>query len=159
MPKKILILRFSSIGDIVLTTPVIRAIKTQLDDVELHYATKKEFAFVLQANPYVDKFHFLDGDLKGLGTALKKEKFDFVVDLHNNLRTRRLKNIINTNSKAFPKLNWEKWLIVNLKIDKLPNIHIVDRYMEAASPLGVKTDVFGSGWNRLCNATTERHEQ
>ncbi|NVK82940.1 MAG: glycosyl transferase, partial [Cytophagia bacterium] len=42
MPKKILIIRFSSIGDIVLTTPVIRAIKTQLDDVQVHYATKKQ---------------------------------------------------------------------------------------------------------------------
>lgn len=143
MPKKVLILRFSSIGDIVLTTPVIRAIKTQLDDVELHFATKKQYSFVLEANPYIDKFHFLDSDLKALGKSLKAENFDFVVDLHNNLRTRRLKGIINSESKAFPKLNWEKWLIVNMKIDKLPNVHIVDRYMEAAQPLGVKTDALG----------------
>ncbi len=143
MPKKVLILRFSSIGDIVLTTPVIRAIKTQLDDVEVHFCTKKQFSFVLESNPYIDKFHYLESDIKELGKKLQKENFDFVVDLHNNLRTRRLKKIINTESKSFPKINWEKWLIVNLKVDRLPNVHIVDRYMEAAAPLGIKNDALG----------------
>ncbi|WP_286745895.1 glycosyltransferase family 9 protein [Roseivirga sp. UBA1976] len=143
MPKKVLIIRFSSIGDIVLTTPVIRVIKTQMDDVEVHYATKKHFYPVLEANPYIDKFHLLEGDLKGLIRELKAEKFDFVVDLHNNLRTRRIKAALQAESAAFPKLNWKKWLIVNLKVDKLPNVHIVDRYLEAARPLGVKNDALG----------------
>jgi ADP-heptose:LPS heptosyltransferase len=143
MPKKILILRFSSIGDIVLTTPVIRAIKTQLDEVELHYCTKKQFSFILESNPYIDHFHYLEGDMRVLGKKLQEEHFDFVVDLHNNLRTRRLKKIIRAESKAFPKLNWEKWLMVNLKVNKLPNVHIVDRYLEAALPLGIKNDALG----------------
>ncbi|MFY0593968.1 glycosyltransferase family 9 protein [Roseivirga sp.] len=143
MPKKILIIRFSSIGDIVLTTPVIRVIKSQLDDVEVHYCTKKQYHSILEANPYIDKFHFLGEDLNALAKALKAEQFDFVVDLHNNLRTRILKSKLGTESQAFPKLNWEKWLIVNLKVDKLPNIHIVDRYLEAAKPLGVKKDLLG----------------
>ena len=144
MPKqKILILRFSSIGDIVLTTPVIRSIKTQLDDVELHYCTKKQFHVLLEENPYIDKFHLLDKDLNGLIKALKAEKFDYIVDLHNNLRTKRIKSKLRRPSKAFEKLNWEKWLIVNLKMDKLPNVHIVDRYIQAASPLGIKKDSLG----------------
>lgn len=143
MPKKILIIRFSSIGDIVLTTPVVRAIKTQLDDVEVHYATKKQYHSVLEANAYIDKFHLLDDDLGALIKELKAEQFDFVVDLHNNLRTRRIKSGLKAESAAFPKLNWEKWLIVNLKIDKLPNVHIVDRYLEAAAPLGIKADALG----------------
>ena len=144
MPKqKVLIIRFSSIGDIVLTTPVIRAIKTQLDDVELHYCTKKQYSDLLSENPYIDKFHLLDGDMNSLIKDLKAEAFDYVVDLHNNLRTRRIKSKLSSPSSALSKLNWEKWLIVNLKIDKLPNIHIVDRYLEAAAPLGVKKDALG----------------
>lgn len=143
MPKKILIIRFSSIGDIVLTTPVIRAIKTQVDDAEVHFCTKKQYGFVLEANPYVDKFHYLEDDFNSLVQSLAEEQFDFIVDLHNNLRTKRLKSRLSVENKAFSKLNWEKWLIVNLKIDKLPNVHIVDRYLEAATPLGVKADALG----------------
>lgn len=144
MPKqKVLIIRFSSIGDIVLTTPVIRAIKTQLDDVELHYCTKKQFANLLSENPYIDHFHLLDGDLNGLIRDLAKEKFDYVVDLHNNLRTQRIKSKLKTAAGTFNKLNWEKWLIVNLKVNKLPNLHIVNRYLEAAAPLGIKQDALG----------------
>ena len=144
MPKqKVLIIRFSSIGDIVLTTPVIRAIKTQLDDVELHYCTKKKYESLLTENPYIDKYHLLDGDLNDLIKDLKAEQFDYVIDLHNNLRTRRIKSKLSRESSTFKKLNWEKWLIVNLKIDKLPNIHIVDRYLEAAAPLGIKKDALG----------------
>ncbi len=143
MPKKVLIIRFSSIGDIVLTTPVVRAIKTQLENAEVHYCTKKQYHGILEANPYIDKIHFLEDDLNALAKKLKEEQFDFVVDLHNNLRTRILKNKLKKPSAAFPKLNWEKWLVVNLKVNKLPNIHIVDRYLEAAKPLGIKKDLLG----------------
>lgn len=143
MPKKILVIRFSSIGDIVLTTPVVRVLKTQLDDAEIHYCTKKQYAGILEANPYIDKLHFLEDKLDDLIKELKSENFDFVVDLHNNLRTRIIKSKLSKPNKAFPKLNWEKWLVVNLKVNKLPNVHIVDRYMEAVAPLNVKKDMLG----------------
>ncbi|WMN06535.1 glycosyltransferase family 9 protein [Marivirga arenosa] len=141
--NKVLILRFSSIGDIVLTTPVIRAIKLQLDDVEVHYATKRAYANILENNHYVDKVHVLEDKLDDLIQDLKAENYDYIVDLHNNLRSRIIKLRLNKPSKSFQKLNFEKWLMVNLKVDKLPNKHIVDRYMEAASELGVKKDQFG----------------
>lgn len=141
--NKVLILRFSSIGDIVLTTPVIRAIKLQLDDVEVHYATKRAYANILENNHYVDKVHVLEDKIDDLIQDLKAENYDYIVDLHNNLRSRIIKLRLNKPSKSFQKLNFEKWLMVNLKVDKLPNKHIVDRYMEAASELGVKKDQFG----------------
>jgi len=143
MPKKVLVIRFSSIGDIVLTTPVVRAIKTQLDEVEVHYCTKKQYASLVEANIYIDKVHLLEEGIAALAQKLKAEQFDYVVDLHNNLRTRRLKAKLSRPSAAFPKLNWEKWLIVNFKVNKLPNIHIVDRYLKAAKELGVKKDALG----------------
>ena len=140
---KILILRFSSIGDIVLTTPVVRTVKTQLEQVQLHYATKKQYSDLFTANPYVDKMHYLEDSLTALIAELKKEKFDYVIDLHHNLRTFQIKRALGVPSSSFNKLNLEKWLKVNLKIDKLPNLHIVDRYMKAAEPLGVKMDALG----------------
>jgi len=140
--KKILILRFSSIGDIVLTTPVPRILKTQLD-AEVHYAVKKNYAIVLENNPYIDKLHLLDQSLNELIARLKEEGFDYVVDLHHNLRTLLVKKRLGVQAYSFNKLNVEKWLMTNLKIDKLPNVHIVDRYMETVLPLGAKMDNLG----------------
>ena len=138
--KKILIIRFSSIGDIVLTTPVVRCLKKQLN-VELHYLTKSSFGGILNNNPYLDKVHTIDKEIsKELIQELKGENFDFVVDLHNNLRTLRIKKALKVQSKSFPKLNIQKWLLVNLKINKMPNVHIVDRYLETVIHLGVKND-------------------
>jgi ADP-heptose:LPS heptosyltransferase len=137
---KVLIIRFSSIGDIVLTTPVIRCVKQQLPGCELHYLTKPSFKSVLSSNPYIDKLHFLDKSLSETANTLKLEKFDYVIDLHNNLRTKRLKLKLGVKSSVFNKLNIQKWLLVNLKIDVMPDKHIVDRYVEAAGPLGVTND-------------------
>jgi len=140
---KILILRFSSIGDIVLTTPVVRTLKTQLEEVHIHYATKIQYRDLFEENPYIDKMHFLKDSLFDLINELKEEKFDYVIDLHHNLRTLRIKQSLGVKSYSFRKLNIEKWLMVNFKINKLPDIHIVDRYMETVKPLGVKIDSLG----------------
>jgi len=140
---KILVLRFSSIGDIVLTTPAIRALKTEVENSEVHYCTKKGYASLVEPNPYVDKVITLGDSLSELVTQLKEEQYDYIVDLHNNLRTRIIKLRLGVKSYTFDKINWEKWLIVNLKINKLPNQHIVDRTIEAIKPLGVKGDNLG----------------
>jgi heptosyltransferase-2 len=138
---KILVIRFSSIGDIVLTTPIVRALKQQLKNVEIHYLTKKTNYSLLQNNKYIDKIHLLeDADLL---KKLRSNKFDYIVDLHNNIRTLKIKAMLGVKSKAFPKLNLKKFLLVNFKINKLPNIHIVDRYFEATSKLGVINDKKG----------------
>lgn len=141
--QKVLILRFSSIGDIVLTTPVIRTLKTQLDDVEVHYATKAKFERILTANPYIHTLHLLKESDAELISRLKKEKFDYVIDLHHNIRTLRIKTALRVKSFSFDKLNLEKWIYVNFKINKLPNVHIVDRYLKTVSKLGIKNDALG----------------
>jgi ADP-heptose:LPS heptosyltransferase len=140
---KILIVRFSSIGDIVLTTPVVRCLKTQIDNAEIHYVTKVQYQSILQNNPYLDKIFFLKESLTELIHDLKKEKYDVIIDLHNNLRTRLLKWCVGKRSFSFNKLNVEKWLMVNFKINHLPDRHVVDRYLETAGPLGVKNDALG----------------
>ena len=137
--KKILLIRFSSIGDIVLTTPVIRALKKQLD-CELHVITKPQYATITQNNPYVDLVYTLNGDLKDIISQLRSEEYDFVVDLQKNIRSVRIRKGLGKPSATFPKYNLEKWLLVNFKINRLPDVHIVDRYFEAVRPLGVTND-------------------
>ena len=138
--KKILIIRFSSIGDIVLTTPVIRCIKEQKPEIEIHYITKRPFKGILENNPFITKIHTIEKDVKEIADELKKENFDFVIDLHNNIRSLQTKKIIGKPSYSFKKLNFKKWILVNFKIDKMPTAHIVDRYMQTLENIGIKND-------------------
>ncbi|HQU59712.1 MAG: glycosyltransferase family 9 protein [Phaeodactylibacter sp.] len=136
---KVLIIRFSSIGDIVLTTPVVRALKQQLG-AEVHYLTKKGFQGIVAANPNITKVYAIEQKVSEVLPALKEEGYDYLIDLHHNLRSLQVKLALKGKAYAFDKLNWEKWLMVKLKKDRLPKKHIVDRYMETVQPLGVKND-------------------
>lgn len=140
---KVLIVRFSSIGDIVLTTPVIRCLKQQVPGIEIHYLTKIKFSVVIEANPFIDKLYKIESSIKELLPQLKKEKYDHIIDLHHNTRTLQLKMALGSKQRSFNKLNWKKFLLVNLKLDKMPKRHIVDRYMDTVSLLGVKNDKKG----------------
>ena len=141
--KKILIIRLSSIGDIVLTTPLLRAIKNQRPDLELHYLTKSSYAPVLQNNPNIDKLFLFQKDCKEVIKDLKHEDYDYIIDLHKNLRSFRIKKALKTPSCSFEKLNWEKWLLVQFKINNLPNTSIVQRYFDTLKELKVKNDGLG----------------
>jgi heptosyltransferase-2 len=150
---KFLVIRFSSIGDIVLTTPVVRCLKQQVPGAEVHYLTKKNFASILANNPYVDKVHVLEDDFNIMITALKAEQYNEVIDLHRNLRTARVKFALGKPTHSFPKLNMEKWMMVKFKINRLPDIHIVERYLDTIKHLGVKHD--GKGLDYFIPAADE----
>jgi len=137
---RFLILRFSSIGDIVLTTPVVRCLKQQMPEAEIHYITKPQFKSLLENNPYIDKVHILKESFSETIQELKYEHFDYIIDLHRNIRTARIKNRLKIISFSFNKLNWEKWLLVNFKKNKLPDIHIVDRYLETLKIFDIVND-------------------
>ncbi len=137
--KKVLVIRFSSIGDIVLTTPVIRALKQQ-GGFEVHTLVKKQYAPIYRANSHVDKVHVFDKNLPGIIETLQKEGYYYVVDLQKNLRSWRIRWMLQKPDASFDKLNFKKWLLVRFKIDKLPQIHIVDRYFQAVKELGVSND-------------------
>ena len=138
---KVLIIRFSSIGDIILTTPVLRCIRRQFPDAEIHYLTKKAFQAVVAYNPNIDKVHYIENDVAEVMDALKAEKYDYVADLHYNLRTSRVKQALNApQTHSFPKLNVQKWVLVNFKINLMPDKSIVERYFDAVKPMGVHND-------------------
>lgn len=149
---KILVIRFSSIGDIVLTTPVLRCIKEQRKDVELHYLTKSSFRPVVANNPYIDKVFYLEDDINVVIEDLKKEKYDRIIDLHHNIRTLKVKKALNVQSHTFNKLNIRKWLLVNLRVNTMPDKSIVERYLETAKFLGVNND--GKGLDYFIPYTT-----
>lgn len=144
--QRILIIRFSSIGDIVLTSPVVRALRKKFPEADIRFVTKKQYAELVQPNPHLNGVFLLEDSLNVLAKELKAFNPDLVIDLHHNLRTRILKTLVGGQWHAFHKLNVEKWLKVNLKVDRLPNIHIVDRYMETLKPLGVENDGKGLGF-------------
>jgi ADP-heptose:LPS heptosyltransferase len=138
--KKILVIRFSSIGDIVLTTPVIRCLKKQLEDCEIHYLTRDAFKPVLQNNPHIDKIITIKNAVGEAIPELKNEAYSHIVDLHKNFRSLQVRSKLKVKTASFPKLNLKKWLLVNFKINLMPDMHIVDRYFKAVENLGVVND-------------------
>lgn len=136
--KKILIIRFSSIGDIVLTSPIIRCVKNQLK-CELHYLTKLEYKSILSHNPYIDRLIFFDSNLKFIINKLKQEEYDFIIDLHNNLRSFWIRLNLQTPYYYVRKKNIEKLLLIHFGFNLL-NDHVVDRYFVTLNKLNVFND-------------------
>jgi len=135
---KILIVRFSSIGDIVLTTPVIRSLKNH-PNTQVHFLTKYEYHSILANNPNIDKMFYLNDSLYQVIKDLQQEKYDYIIDLHNNLRSLFLISL-GTTIKRYSKSNFKKFIYMNFGINYLNDVHVVDRYMDTIRFLGIKND-------------------
>jgi ADP-heptose:LPS heptosyltransferase len=142
---KVLVIRFSSIGDIVLTSPVMRCMHEQIPGIEIHYVTKKNYESILSSNPFITKCFVLENDLSSLIDQLKKENYDYVIDLHNNLRSFWVKLMLGKIAFTVSKSNFKKMLMVKLKIRSIGVEHVVERYLKTVKRLGVKND--GKGLN------------
>ncbi|MGE5521226.1 MAG: glycosyltransferase family 9 protein [Candidatus Dadabacteria bacterium] len=150
---RFLIIRLSSIGDIVLTTPVIRCLKQQVPGAEIHFLIKPQYKQIVESNPYIQKIHVLQQDWNAMIEELKSEGFNYIIDLHHNLRTLRLKNALKIPSFSYNKLNIEKLVFVKLKWNVMPKLHIIDRYLETVKPFGVYND--GKGLDYFIPADEE----
>lgn len=141
---KILVIRFSSIGDIVLCSPVLRWLKNTYPESELHFLTKPQFVSLVKPNPNVDQVWELQG-FKDTARKLKKERFDLVVDLHKNLRSMRFRSVIRAKQNtSYKKLSLAKYLSVKTKnATKLPTEHLIDRYKKGVKKIGIATDELG----------------
>jgi heptosyltransferase-2 len=137
---KILIVRFSSIGDIVITSAVVRCLRLKYPNAQIHYLTKASFTCLVKQNPYIDKIQKLDNSLIAVASSLRKEKYDLVVDLHKNLRTKILLLMLGVQSVDYDKLNLQKWLTVKTGKNFLPDNHIVKRYFDGLKKFNVKYD-------------------
>jgi len=140
MPK-FLIIRFSSIGDIILTTPVIRSLRKAYPHSEIHYLTKHKYSEVLQHNPHINKFLYLKKSLYQTISELKSEKYDAIFDLHNNLRTNFIALTLPLKKwRSFRKCNWDKFLITKFKKKNITIPHVVERYGETLQIVNTQLD-------------------
>ncbi|MFD2933259.1 glycosyltransferase family 9 protein [Spirosoma flavum] len=139
-PVKVLILQFASIGDVVLTSPVVRCLKQQLPNADVHFCTKRDYQPIIAHNPHIAERHYLDGSLVALIRQLRAQQFDYVIDLQNTFVTDLIKTALGTRSYSVEKQSLRQWLYVRWKVNALPDHHIVDRYLATVQPLGIEDD-------------------
>jgi heptosyltransferase-2 len=162
--KKILVIRFSSMGDIIYTTPVVRCLKLQIPNAEIHFLTKEQFKYIYNNNPYLDKLHLLKSTLNETIEDIKAEKFDLIIDLHNNLRTSIIKLRTGIKSSTYKKERIKKFLALKFKRKEFINPkHLVDRYLGTVEFLGVKNDgkpidYYIKGTYKLADLLPETHQ-
>jgi ADP-heptose:LPS heptosyltransferase len=152
---RFLIIRFSAIGDVVLTTPVIRSLKKAFPQSRIHYLTKQSNKALLEYNPYVDTIHLLEDSLDETINELSAFNFDHIFDLHHNLRSLRVKRSLKAPSAAFFKANRDKWLLCQKPLRSFAkNIdHVVTRYGATLSGVGAALD--GEGLDLFLPKETE----
>jgi ADP-heptose:LPS heptosyltransferase len=137
---KILVIRFSSMGDIIYTTPVVRCLKNQLANAEIHFLTKPAFKYIYDNNPYLDRLLLLKPTLAETIEEIKAEKYDYIIDLHNNLRTSLIKLRTGIKSSTYKKQRIRKWLSLKFNLKLVSPVHLVERYLKTVKFLGVKND-------------------
>jgi ADP-heptose:LPS heptosyltransferase len=137
---KILVIRFSSMGDIIYTTPVVRCLKKQLAGAEIHFLTKPAFKYIYDNNPYVDKLLLLKPTLFETIKEIRAEHYDYIIDLHNNVRTTLIKLNAHVKSSTYKKEPVRKWLSLKFHLKLVKPLHLVERYMKTVTFLGVKND-------------------
>ncbi|QXV67366.1 glycosyltransferase family 9 protein [Mucilaginibacter sp. 21P] len=137
---KVLVIRFSSMGDIIYTTPVVRCLKKQLPNAEVHFITKPAFKYIYDNNPYLDKLLLLKPSLSETIADINAEGYDHIIDLHNNLRTAIIKLRTRIHSSTYNKQTILKWLSLKLHKNLVSPVHLVDRYLKTVKFLGVTND-------------------
>ena len=131
--QKILVIRFSSIGDIILTTPVVRALKQK--DFIVHFLTKYNNISTIENNIFIDKIYVINKSIYEIVSDLKDEGYDIIVDLHNNMRSNFLRIILSTRTLTIKKNNLAKFLFIYFGINFLNNKHVVNRNLKVISSL------------------------
>lgn len=143
---KILLIRMSSIGDILLTTPLLRQLRQLYPDAEIDFLVRKEYSQLLQANPHLSRLLTIDvheGEaLKALKKQIRRQGYDVIIDLHRNLRSRYLCAFWNHPPVLKIRKNQlTRFLLVHLKLNlyrrgsRRPR-HVAEKYLHAAGPLG-----------------------
>jgi len=142
---KILVCRFSSLGDVLLTTPVLRLLRKKFPSAQIDFLVKKEFADVLRFNRHISRIREFSGNnfiqLAECRSALQKAHYDIVIDLHNSLRSRFLRFLLARQVFVVRKDIIKRWLLVNFKKNYYPSIiSVPEKYIRTIAPLGIVND-------------------
>lgn len=151
MKKKILIIRFSSFGDIVQAMSVLRPLKTRSTDSEIHWLTRSEFSNLVTLSPYVDRVISFDKNsgllgLIKLGFQLRSEGYELIYDAHRNTRSAILRWIfLGIHIVSRPKSRWKRILLFTFRINKFPwPFKGMKSYLE---PLGLPDSELHQQWS------------
>ena len=135
---KILVIRFSSIGDIILTTPILRCLKSQLN-CNIDFLTIKKYQNLLLSNPSIQDIYLLKDKSSYTNDFLKDKEYDIIIDLQNNLRSLKIRLGLKIKSFVVAKENIKRYILIYFGVNLLNN-HIVDRYFKTVENLKVYND-------------------
>ncbi len=140
--KKILVVRFSSIGDVIITTPILKSLRGRYPEAQIDYLTKHQFVCLIQHNPDLDHaigYNPAVMSLKSLKKQLQAEGYDLLIDLHNSLRTRYLRVGLASTTMVYGKPYLRRWLLTRFGVNLLRHAKpIYQRYYQACSGLGLQ---------------------
>ncbi|MDQ7817637.1 MAG: glycosyltransferase family 9 protein [Melioribacteraceae bacterium] len=142
--NRILIIRLSSLGDVLLTSPVIRVLKQQYPDTMIDFFVRTEYADAVKFNPNLNVVYTLPRSEKSkfILKILKDNNYDFIVDLQNNFRSRLFTKSLNKTTYSYRKSTWDKYLLVRFKINRFKSVKsITQRYADSIP--GLKLDNAG----------------
>ncbi|MDZ7724032.1 MAG: glycosyltransferase family 9 protein [candidate division KSB1 bacterium] len=143
---KFLVIRFSSIGDILLTTPLLRSLRQTYPRADIGFAIKEQFAPLLQHNPHINRMHTLKSggtfkNLKSLKSEIRSHDYDVVIDIHNNLRSRYTRAGLGVKHYKYKKYKWKRFWLVHTRLNfyrRIIPVHL--RYIQSIADFGVKDD-------------------
>ncbi len=143
VPPNVLLVRFSSIGDILLTTPLLRAIRHSHPGARVTVLTKRAYLPLLSHNPHVSRVMGLEPgrSLPSLAAELRSGEYSHLLDLHDNLRTRILRVLVPGPWRSYPKHRLARSLLIHAKRNRYRDHRPVpERYFSAARDLQVTPD-------------------
>lgn len=144
--NKILVIRFSSLGDILLATPLLRVLRKRFPAAQIDFIVKKEYADLVRYNSHLSSVIELnDGDwrqLRLLGNYIRRQRYDYIVDIHNSLRSRYLRLVsLCWYRSVVNKRVFARYALVHWKRNFYRGIvPVPDRYLATVRSLGVVDD-------------------
>ena len=148
---KILVVRLSSIGDIILTTPLLRSLKTTYPKAHITFLIKKQYEELLSNSPYIDElitFNQKEGfeGLKKIKQYLRQQQFDLYLDIHKNWRSRFIRwNLGAKEITSYHKLIFRRTLLIWFKLNLYRKVKpVYERYFDSVKKLGIHYDGHGT---------------
>lgn len=138
----ILIIRLGSMGDIVMTTALLRMLHLQLG-ARIIYVTKQEYVTIIEHNPHIDKVIPYSGDVPSTVTLIRREKINLLIDLQKNLSSLRIRMLLGLRTVAYDKRTVDKFRILTCRNKRIHLTSVVERYIEAMQTYGVVNDGLG----------------
>ena len=144
--SKTLVIRFSSIGDIVLSTPLLRLLRARFPNGQIDYVTRSEYTELIKSNQNLNRTYGFDArqgfdGLRTLKQNIKAERYDLIVDIHDSLRSKYLRSLRGPTRVIVDKRVLERSMLVNFKKNVYKDVvSVVDRYIETVRDLGVVND-------------------